>query len=184
MYLSRRIFIGANYEHRGIEGKVSLTKKEYNTDIKKPIKIDVKKISYIEESVGYWRKANQIHNWFVQNVQKGIDDCGSYDVSKEQLKELLKICKRIKKECILVPEKIKEEIEPINKPLTNVIEPEFTMQNAKLAKRILPTSEGFFFGSTDYDGYYMEVIDSTIEIIKELFKTDTEEANYSYSSSW
>ena len=24
----------------------------------------------IMEQVGYWRKANQIHNWFVENVQK------------------------------------------------------------------------------------------------------------------
>ena len=23
----------------------------------------------------YWRKANQIHNWFVENIQDGEDDC-------------------------------------------------------------------------------------------------------------
>lgn len=36
----------------------------------------------------YWRKSNQIHKWFVDNVQEGTDDCGHYDVSHEQLEEL------------------------------------------------------------------------------------------------
>ena len=39
------------------------------------------------EEVGYWRKANQIHKWFVDNVQDGVDDCGEYKVTKEQLIE-------------------------------------------------------------------------------------------------
>jgi hypothetical protein len=46
--------------------------------------------------VGYWRKSNQIHNWFVQNVQDGEDDCEEYYVSREQLTELLDTCKKIK----------------------------------------------------------------------------------------
>ena len=29
----------------------------------------------ISYPVGYWRKANAIHNWFVQNVQDGRDEC-------------------------------------------------------------------------------------------------------------
>lgn len=39
----------------------------------------------------YWRKSNQIHNWFVKNVQNGVDDCGDYYVDVEQLQELLKL---------------------------------------------------------------------------------------------
>ena len=42
--------------------------------------------------VGYWRKANHIHKWFVDNVQDGEDDCREYDVSIEQLHELRNIC--------------------------------------------------------------------------------------------
>ena len=38
--------------------------------------------------VCYWRKANQIHNWFVENVQDGDDDCRDYYVSEEDLEEL------------------------------------------------------------------------------------------------
>ena len=42
--------------------------------------------------IGYWRKANAIHKWFVDNVQGGNDNCGSYYVSLEQLKELHDLC--------------------------------------------------------------------------------------------
>lgn len=41
----------------------------------------------------YWRKANQIHNWFVDNVQDGIDECQPHYVSREKLKDLLNTCR-------------------------------------------------------------------------------------------
>lgn len=36
----------------------------------------------ISEQVAYWRKANQIHRWFVNIVQGGEDDCNPYEVTK------------------------------------------------------------------------------------------------------
>ena len=30
---------------------------------------------YVTIGVGYWRKANQIHKWFVDNCQNGRDEC-------------------------------------------------------------------------------------------------------------
>ena len=33
----------------------------------------------LEASVGYWRKANHIHRWFVENVQGGEDECQEQD---------------------------------------------------------------------------------------------------------
>ncbi len=36
----------------------------------------------------YWRKANAIHNWFVENVQGGIDECQTSFVAYERLIEL------------------------------------------------------------------------------------------------
>jgi hypothetical protein len=46
----------------------------------------------VDFPMGYWRKANQIHNWFVQNVQDGEDNCGSYYVTRDQLEELKELC--------------------------------------------------------------------------------------------
>lgn len=40
------------------------------------------------EQVGYWRKANSIHKWFVENVQNGVDDCEYYFVSMGELVKL------------------------------------------------------------------------------------------------
>ena len=28
--------------------------------------------------IGYWRKSNQIHKWFVDNIQEGVDNCATY----------------------------------------------------------------------------------------------------------
>ena len=42
----------------------------------------------VQVEVMYWRKANEIHKWFVDNVQDGKDDCGNYYVEVKQLKEL------------------------------------------------------------------------------------------------
>lgn len=37
----------------------------------------------VKFEIGYWRKANHIHNWFIKNVQNGKDDCSVYEVSRE-----------------------------------------------------------------------------------------------------
>lgn len=49
----------------------------------------------IEVTVAYWRKANQIHKWFVDHCQGGVDDCRLADVEREQLVELYNICKQV-----------------------------------------------------------------------------------------
>ena len=38
--------------------------------------------------VAYWRKANAIHQWFVDNCANGEDDCRPMYVPREQLEEL------------------------------------------------------------------------------------------------
>jgi hypothetical protein len=48
--------------------------------------------AHVSVTALYWRKANAIHNWFVNNVQHGNDDCGEYYVSHEKIAELLNVC--------------------------------------------------------------------------------------------
>lgn len=57
--------------------------------------IKQKRIKEVVEEVAYWRKANHIHQWFVENIQKGIDDCGEYRVPFYKLEELVKLCKKV-----------------------------------------------------------------------------------------
>lgn len=53
------------------------------------------RIQFVSEEVGYWRKANAIHNWFVEMVQQGEDDCKEYLVEPDQLMELQSVCEQV-----------------------------------------------------------------------------------------
>ncbi len=149
MYLNKKVYIGAKFEHRKITGKIELKQD------KTPIKIVLEKVSEIVEEVGYWRKANHIHKWFVDNIQNGQDDCREYYVSYEKLMELKSICETI-----------------VNQP-TEIL-------RHQKSRELLPTCEGFFFGGTAYDEYYFDELQETIEILSNL-EADGE---YYYQSSW
>lgn len=47
----------------------------------------------VKIAVAYWRKANAIHAWFVDNVQDGKDECQEAYVSKHDLEMLHAKCK-------------------------------------------------------------------------------------------
>ena len=58
--------------------------------------INPKNVTTVVEEVGYWRKANQIHRWFVEHVQDGVDNCGEYFVPISKLETLLELCEKVK----------------------------------------------------------------------------------------
>lgn len=142
MYLHRKTYV-KNWDHMDPEELHQIDVK-LNNEEHSYIKKD--KISTIEEEVGYWRKANAIHKWFVDNVQDGEDDCREYYVEWEQLEELLKICKDVK----ALHENKEEGIDE------------------QTPETLLPTQSGFFFGGTDYDEYYFQDIKDTIKILEPL----------------
>lgn len=51
--------------------------------------------SHVTAEAAYWRKANAIHAWFVDNVQDGEDDCRYYPVRREQLEQLADLCDQV-----------------------------------------------------------------------------------------
>lgn len=110
----------------------------------------------VTREAAYWRKDNQIHAWFVANVQDGKDDCGNYDVSVEQLKELRDLCANL---------------------LVN--------RNSAEAREKLPPQSGFFFGSTEIDEYYWHGLDDTVNQIDRVLAIPSAELlDFSYHSSW
>lgn len=114
----------------------------------------------IETCVAYWRKANAVHTWFVNNAQEGKDDCQRYYVSREQLQELSSICQNILK----------------------VKEPEKAM---KLAQKTLPPQAGFFFGSTEIDEGYQADLENTISQLQRVLNNkDLEGFDLYYQASW
>ena len=137
------------------------------------------------DEAGYWRKANAIHKWFVDNVQDGEDDCEYYEVSKKQLEQLLHICKLIKEKCRMKVGKIENGQTFENGKWKTIYDDGEFIENPEIAEEYLPTQGGFFFGGTDYDQYYMEDIESTIEILTNvLAETDFDKQMIAYHSSW
>lgn len=92
MYLYKKTYIGANHDFNEITGTIELKK------VDTPIDIKLDRVVYITEAVGYWRKANAIHRWFVQNVQDGKDDCEDYFVSTDKLIQLLDLVDKVLKD--------------------------------------------------------------------------------------
>lgn len=140
--------------------------------------------SLLEQLVS-WRKANQIHNWFVENVQNGTDDCGCYEVTKEQLKTLFKLCMKVKLASKLVKGKVKNGYTFKDGVKIPNIEGGEYIEDPSTAMELLPSQSGFFFGSTEYDQWYMSDIDFTIKKILEVLRTtDFDKEIVFYTSSW
>lgn len=142
--------------------------------------------AYIEITVGYWRKANQIHNWFVQHIQDGEDDCNDYYVSTEQLKELRSLCLRVLAETETMDGLIwngqtytKETGWVDNWQEGKTL----TVEATKIAEELLPATSGFFFGSTQYDEWYLDDLKRTVEIIDKI-EPHFDKYDFYYRSSW
>lgn len=45
--------------------------------------------------VAYWRKSNQIHQWFVDNVQDGVDNCQKHIVYRDKIEQLRDLCVQV-----------------------------------------------------------------------------------------
>lgn len=184
MYLVRKHYIGGKYDFNNVEGIIDISIKG------KKLPIDLKRLGYIDEDVGYWRKANQIHKWFVDNVQDGEDDGKYYYVDIDQLKELLELCKEVRQKARIVNGQIKAGENYEDGEWKPKYEEGKIIENAEEIAEILPTQDGFYFGSTEYDEWYMQDIYSTIEILEKILKEE-EEFNklgfypeYEYRASW
>lgn len=57
------------------------------------------------------------------------------------------------------------------------------LENREKASELLPTASGFFFGSTDYDEYYFQDLEQTVEIIDAALELPPS-WDFEYRSSW
>lgn len=184
MYLTKKTYV-KNWDHMKPDEKHSVLVKRGDGE---DTGIKPERVSYIEEEVAYWRKANQIHGWFVENCANGEDTNGGYHyVSHEKLKELIDLCKRVIAASELVEGKIangyKFEQMGENLPPTRVpiLQDGTYIKDATVAKELLPNREGFFFGGTEYDQYYIDDLKNTIEMLEPLLE---EKGEFYYHSSW
>ena len=99
--------------------------------------------------------------------------------------ELLETCKNVLAASKLVSGKIKNGYRYVNGKEEAIYEEGEYIEDPTVARVLLPTQGGFFFGSTEYDQWYYADVKDTIEIIeKVLAETDFEHEIVMYSSSW
>lgn len=144
MYLKRKVYL-------------------YKFDKLLPINLTNEDGDYVEISkddtliceIGYWRKANAIHKWFVDNCNNGDEDCSCKDilVTTKDLRCLLADCKEV-------------------------------MENRNKAEEILPTYSGCFFGGLNYDEYYFDDVERTVKMIEDIFKKYPNDGYFFYEANW
>lgn len=104
--------------------------------------------------VGYWRKVNAVHGWFVRNCQNGVDECQLSVVTREQLQQLYDICYQI-----------------IQKP-------------SLASQLLPVTSGFFFGGSEYDEWYHNGVEQTAEIIYKALHDDEYDDMYFTYQSSW
>ena len=138
--------------------------------------LDLSTPRYVKWELGYWRKANAIHSWFVQNVQEGNDDCGNYWVSLENLESLRMRCLAVLKH--------KKKLSGYKLTKEDRVQlKNYTDPGDNGLFRLDPTG-GFFFGSTDIDEGYYDDLRRTVAIIDKCLPLADKGLDFEYHSSW
>ena len=133
--------------------------------------------------IGYWRKANQIHNWFVNNVADGNDDCDMHEVTKDELLALRACCQIVSDESVLTDGMIKVGQSWGPKGFKYIKRHGKVVDNPEIAMHYLPPKQGFFFGTYEIDEIYIRQVKDTIAIIDEALALPDGVPVY-YQSSW
>jgi hypothetical protein len=104
--------------------------------------------------VAYWRKANAIHGWII-NQTNAIDDCTPITLRKQDLYELRELCIKV-----------------------------LESNSKDLAEELLPPTQGFFFGSSEVNDWYWEDIKETIDKLNDVLEQSVDDAEFEYQASW
>lgn len=114
--------------------------------------------TYSTVEIGYWRKANAVHKYFVDKCASGKDECQEIYVDREELVKLKDICGQLS--------------------LTKDVEQ---------AKELLPPQSGFFFGGTEIDEWYFKDVEYTYNLLNKILeKIPEDDCDYEfiYRASW
>ena len=117
----------------------------------------------LETEAMYWRKANAIHKWFVDNVQGGKDECQEHLVTMEQLTKLREACAAV------------------------------LADKSKASTLLPPTSGFFFGSTEINDRYMQDVLNTaekldmllcTVEVVGDTARSIWDDYDFYYCSSW
>lgn len=106
--------------------------------------------------VMYWRKANAIRGFFVNNIKDfhRDDSCKEVVVKKKVLAKLIATCNAV-------------------------------LNDKRKADKLLPTRSGFFFGGTVYNEYYFDELKKTAGACRKIInETDWKKEEIVYYDWW
>ena len=106
------------------------------------------------QKVMTWRKINQVRGWLVNHKILEDDD---------------NCIKRV-----VTVENLKDMISDCKKVL----------ENHSLAESLMPTTSGFFFGNTEYDEYYFEDLQETVNTLEPVLQNADEKRDHFIYEDW
>ena len=104
--------------------------------------------------VAYWRKANAIHNWII-NRSEEEDNCTPIALTKQDIVQLRDDCQKVLDE-----------------------------GTEETAMELLPPAEGFFFGGTQIDEWYWDILKETVVLLDRAIAESVDDAMFEYQASW
>ena len=113
-----------------------------------------REVQGLEIEVQYWRKANAVHKWFVDNVQGGQDDCQPYVVQPDDLRRLMRDCR-----LVLDDQRLAGEVLP-------------------------PTAGFFFGSTELNEWYWQDIEETWRVLDEVLKWPDIDKFTFTYQSSW
>lgn len=152
-----------------------------------PLENDQYESVTVEERVMEWESAQHIHNWFVENVQDGVDNRAEYVVRSGHLQKLVAVCEKVLNASQLVPETdFAAAIDVWPSPTSAAMrQPKKVIKNVSVAHKLLPAwSER---GTEPYGEAYWKAVDDTRSwALRMLADTKDGVAGtlYYYSSNW
>lgn len=163
--------------------------------------------------VAYWRKVNWLHGFIVRTFAGGVDECQEIELKRRDIELILSRVREVADVLAgkrLIPQKkvgVKDyrniyEDDPDKEPFTiqaangRLTDPEALEDNLRegyfkveaSAKEqldgLLPPRHGLFFGSYEYDNFYVwDVFDTVVKLDKALDEWD-DGFRYIYRASW
>lgn len=117
----------------------------------------------INDHLCYWRKFNALHHYIAKNYgDLENDNCVDIHLEISDIEDILEILK-----------KVQDTMKTTTKTRLDSRGNEYkeeVITNPKAVEKIFPTADGFFWGSTDYDDYYIDEVNRTVDVLEQVVR--------------